>query len=102
DFTADFFTADLRVIWRYAPGSDISFVWKQSIAELASSATGDYFSNLTELMRFPQQNSFSLRLNYFLDYSSLSRHFVKNSTEQKEIPAEPRFPLFHDFLLKTC
>lgn len=81
DFTADFFTADLRVIWRYAPGSDISFVWKQSIAELASSATGDYFSNLTELMRFPQQNSFSLRLNYFLDYSSLSRHFVKNSSE---------------------
>lgn len=73
DFTVDFFNTDLRLIWRYAPGSDISFVWKQSISEQAMLTEGNYFSNLSQLGSFPHQNNFSIRINYFLDYAYFKR-----------------------------
>lgn len=79
DFTVDFFTTDLRIIWRYAPGSDLSFVWKQSINQLEQRALGTYFSNLSQLASFAQSNSFSIRVNYFLDYASIRRSLADRS-----------------------
>lgn len=77
DFTVDFFNTDLRIIWRYAPGSDLSFVWKQAISEVNDRALGNYFTNLADLGTFAQTNSFSIRLNYFLDYASIARQLRK-------------------------
>jgi hypothetical protein len=71
DFTVDFFNIDLRLIWRYAPGSDIILVWKQSISNIDQRAIGSYFNNLGNLGTFPQSNNISLRINYFLDYATV-------------------------------
>lgn len=69
----DAFNIDLVYRWRFAPGSDIFIVWKNSIYSSHEVVSRDYFRNLDGLFRSPQDNSLSLKVIYFLDYASLTR-----------------------------
>ena len=62
------FNVDLQYNWRFAPGSDIIFVWKNQILNNDKEYQRDYFSNLGGLFDSLQTNSFSVRVLYFLDY----------------------------------
>lgn len=61
------------VNWRYAPGSDMSFVWARS----GSIYTSDVINAGTSLSNFfigRLQNVFSVRLNYFIDVNRFRKH----------------------------
>ena len=67
----DAFNIDLIYRWRFAPGSDIFVVWKNSIFSSQDEVAANYFRNLDGLFRAPQDNSISLKVIYFLDYASI-------------------------------
>jgi len=77
DISLNFFNIDMVYRWRFAPGSDLFFIWKNAIndfsndPEFIQEAYVEAFSRLND---FPENNSLSLKLVYFLDYASL----VKN------------------------
>ena len=68
DRNVNIFNLDLQFNWRFAPGSDIIFVWKNQILNSDTQYELDYFGNLEALFSAPQANSFSVRFLYFLDY----------------------------------
>ncbi|MEM6696983.1 MAG: DUF5916 domain-containing protein [Bacteroidota bacterium] len=69
DTSFDAFTIDCIYRWRFAPGSDIFFIWKNSIFDQENSfAQANYFNHLGNLFGKSQTNSFSLKVIYFLDY----------------------------------
>jgi hypothetical protein len=68
------FNIDMIYRWRFAPGSDLYVVWKNSILENQRRADVDYFSNLDGLFNNPQRNILSLKMIYFLDYNSTFRN----------------------------
>lgn len=68
DRNVNIFNVDLQYNWRFAPGSDFIFVWKNQIFNNNKEYQRDYFSNLGGLFDSLQTNSFSVRVLFFLDY----------------------------------
>ena len=62
------FNIDMVYRWRFAPGSDIYFVWKNSIFKESEDIDKTYLYNLKNLLNAPQRNSFSFKIVYYLDY----------------------------------
>ncbi len=71
------FTIDLQFIWYFAPGSELSVVWKNAINTLDNDMNTDYFRNFSHTIRSPQSNSISVRILYCLEYQNLKRIFNK-------------------------
>ena len=70
------FNVDMIYRWRFAPGSDIFLIWKNSISDYSDEEAFiqyDYAKSVNRLGEFPQTNSLSLKIIYFLDYLSLVR-----------------------------
>ncbi len=67
------FTVDMVFTWRFAPGSDLLVVWKQSIFNQDDLIEYDYLYNARNLFGKPQTNSFSFKVIYYLDYLSLKK-----------------------------
>lgn len=72
------FTIDMVYRWVFAPGSELSLVWKNSIFSSDEVVTGTYFDNLEDLVNFPATNSFSLKILYYIDYWETRQRFQKN------------------------
>ncbi|MBC7885422.1 MAG: carbohydrate binding family 9 domain-containing protein [Saprospiraceae bacterium] len=68
DRNVNIFNIDMQYNWRFAPGSDIVIVWKNQIYHNDKKYDRNYFSNLGGLFDAVQENSFSIRVLYFLDY----------------------------------
>lgn len=67
------FNIDMVYNWRFAPGSDLSVVWKNEIY-----SSGDYIysnlgDNLKNMFNSPQTNSLSFKILYYLDYQQLKK-----------------------------
>lgn len=71
DTNYDAFNIDMVYRWRFAPGSDLYIIWKNTIQEFEEHSQENYFRNLDGLIRAPQSNSLSIKLIYFLDYNNL-------------------------------
>jgi hypothetical protein len=71
------FTADLQFIWYFAPGSEISVVWKNIINTWGDQLVHNYLTDLGNTLGAPQSNSFSVRVLYYLDYLNLRKVFTK-------------------------
>ncbi len=68
------FNIDMEYRWRFAPGSDIFFVWKNAITafeDIPERIPSDYNKGISQLSDIPQSNSFSIKIIYFLDYLML-------------------------------
>lgn len=72
------FSADLQLIWYFAPGSEMSVVWKNNIMTLGNRLYRDYFEDLQNTLIAPQTNSFSIRILYYLDFLSIRKVFTKH------------------------
>ena len=61
--------------WWFAPGSEMSVVWKDAIetSQRAADARLPYFDNLQSTLNAPQNNAVSVKVLYYLDYLSLRR-----------------------------
>lgn len=73
DISFHAFNVDLIYRWRFAPGSDISIAWKNSILQNGTPMDRSYYRGLENALNAPQVNNFSIRLLYFIDYLSLKR-----------------------------
>ena len=71
DFSLNFFNIDMVYRWRFAPGSDLFFIWKNAIADDQDVLQTSYRQAVGRLDDFTENNSISLKLVYFLDYASL-------------------------------
>jgi hypothetical protein len=79
NFNVNFFNIDLIYRWRFAPGSDLIFVWKNSIntfdrSLLVEPHTGDRLvDSFINTVTANQTNSFNIKVLYFLDYRSVMK-----------------------------
>ena len=71
----DAFNVDLIYRWRFAPGSDIFFVYKSSITDFDERRSRNYGESFGDLWRdTPRNGSVSLKVVYWLDYARLIKH----------------------------
>ena len=75
DNTYNAFNVDAVYSWWFAPGSQVSVVWKNAGSSYleANEATPLYFDNLSNTINTPHNNSVSVKVLYFLDYLALRR-----------------------------
>ncbi len=73
------FTIDAAYRWVFAPGSELSFVWKNSIFSSDNDVQMNYFQNVENLIQNPATNSFSLKILFYIDYWSLHQKVFKRA-----------------------
>ncbi len=73
DINYNAFNIDLVYTWNFAPGSELSVVWKNSIYNNEQIIRKNYFDNLDNTISSPQTNSFSFKILYYLDYQYLKK-----------------------------
>ena len=61
-------TSDISFNWWFAPGSQMSLVWKNTINNQDDILINHWVDNITESFNLAQQNSLSLKVIYYLDY----------------------------------
>jgi len=72
DINYNSFTLDTQLTWNFAPGSQLSLVWKNAIESLHNQIIPNYFDNARFFFGQPQFNSLSLKILYYLDHRALS------------------------------
>ena len=82
DVNFNAFTIDAGLTWRFAPGSDMTFVWKTAIFDQSNELQANYFNNLEQTFTADQSSNLSLRIVYFLDYVNVRKWF--GSGRQRE------------------
>ncbi|TSA24219.1 MAG: hydrolase, partial [Bacteroidetes bacterium] len=65
DVDFNLFNIDLGFIWDFAPGSQLSFVWKNAINTQDNQIDYKFFRNLGTTLSSPAANSFSIRVLYY-------------------------------------
>jgi len=73
DLTFSAFNIDMIYTWNFAPGSEISLVWKNAIENDEDFLLSGYMNNFKQTLESPQLNSISIKLLYYLDYHSLKK-----------------------------
>ncbi len=69
DFNYNSFNIDMIMRWEFAPGSELAFAWKNAILTYNGGEVVDrYFENFRNTLDSPADNSFSVKLLYYLDY----------------------------------
>ena len=71
---------DLSYRWRFAPGSEATFLYRNQIFNLDELATLGYGDSLNNLFSQPTQHTLSLRITYFIDYNNVKYLFGKKSS----------------------
>lgn len=69
------FTADLNFGWYFAPVSELSVVWKNSILTNDKIMVKNYFDDLSNTINSPQTNGISIRFLYYIDYLYFKKWF---------------------------
>lgn len=67
------FNIDMQYNWRFAPGSDISIVWKNAIYCFGDVVFNNFSDNLDYMFSSPQSNSISMKILYYLDYQNVKK-----------------------------
>ena len=65
---------DLNFEWWFAPGSNLTFLYRNQIFNQDSFSYLDYDQRLSNIFELPIQHQISLRVNYFIDYNRLKRN----------------------------
>jgi hypothetical protein len=79
DINFNQFNIDFSYIWNFAPGSQLSLVWKNAIATFANAIEYNFFDNISQTIGSPASNSFSIRFLYYLD----ALYFKKKNTKNR-------------------
>ena len=67
------FNVDLVFRWIFAPGSELTIAWKNSILDSRNKVMENYFDNLSKTWKSDQTNSFSVKILYYIDYNNLRK-----------------------------
>ncbi len=71
---------DLSYTWQIAPGSFVTGLYRNQLFNRDNNSEDDYFESIDTLFNEPIQHTFSLRLQYFLDYNNLKSVFTRNKS----------------------
>jgi hypothetical protein len=86
NFNFNIFNLDLVYEWRFAPGSILNIVYKNSLSDETSVVGHNFSSNMNRIMRDPQASTVSIKVLYFLDYlkvhGRIGRKFHKTTAEK--------------------
>lgn len=74
---------DLRFSWWFAPGSQLSLLYRNAIEGYDQVSEVSFRDNFDYLFDQPQLNSFSIRISYFLDYNRM-KNWLKKKPENAE------------------
>ena len=78
DINFNAFNVDLIYTWQFAPGSELSLVWKNAILDFTEGKVIDnYFTNVKHTLDADQLNSLSLKILYYLDYQEIKSTLKK-------------------------
>jgi hypothetical protein len=77
------YTIDLIFTWIFTPGSELNLVWKNDISAFDNSVPGSLSEDLQYTLGLPQNNSFSLKLIWFLDYHAVSHRLSRGFQQDK-------------------
>lgn len=78
DFSYNNWNIDLSWNYWFAPGSQLSLLYRHSIDSYTGQYNNDFFQNIDQLFSQPQTHIFSLRVSYFLDYNMVKNSFKKS------------------------
>jgi hypothetical protein len=73
DFNFNTFNIDLIFNWEFAPGSNLSLVWKNAILTDENEIIDNFLENFRQSLQAEQLNQISLKILYYLDYSTFLR-----------------------------
>jgi len=76
DFNFNSLLFEVFLNWQFAPGSHLSFVWKNSLLEENNIIVDNYFNNFSNTLNYPQLNTWSLKVLYYIDYQKVKKIFV--------------------------
>jgi len=77
NFNFNSFLVDLVFNWEFAPGSNLTVVWKNSIVDEQYYVVESYWENLSDVFEKPQTNLLSLKFIYYLDYHTVMSKLKK-------------------------
>jgi hypothetical protein len=66
------FTIDMVFTWIFTPGSELSLVWKNNITDFNNNVGVSLPSDVQYTLALPPDNSYSLKIIWFVDYHALS------------------------------
>ncbi len=73
DFNFNAFNIDMVLRWVFAPGSEMTLGWKNSIFATGDQFIDDYGENVNVVWNSPQVNTVSFRILYYIDYNNLRK-----------------------------
>jgi hypothetical protein len=73
DLNYNAFNIDMVYTWRFAPGSEMTLVWKNALYDSSSEIIHSYSENIQNMFDSPMLNSLSIKILYYLDYQSLRK-----------------------------
>ena len=84
DTTYNTWNVDLRFSWWFAPGSQVTVLYRNAIESYVNTSNQDFSENFNTLFDQPQLNSLSVRVSYYLNYNRMKNWFSlkakKNNT----------------------
>lgn len=70
---------DLRYSWQFAPGSQLTALYRNSLFNFDNMSRAKYFDSLGTLLDQPIEHIFSLKVIYYIDYNNIKNAFRKKS-----------------------
>ncbi len=78
DFNFNALNVDMVFLWNFAPGSEMTLVWKNAIQHSDQGQANDIIDNINNTLDSPMINSLSVKVLYYLDYQSIKARLSKN------------------------
>ncbi len=73
NFNYNAFNIDFVCSWQFAPGSNLSLVWKKEITNDSNIIINNFKRNFSNTFDQPQWNTFSIKAIYYIDYQYLKK-----------------------------
>ncbi|MBK7096644.1 MAG: carbohydrate binding family 9 domain-containing protein [Saprospiraceae bacterium] len=75
NFSYNNWNIDLSWNYWFAPGSQLTFLYRHSIDSFEGKYNSNLYRNIDNLLSQPQSHTVSLRLSYFLDYNTVKKGY---------------------------
>ena len=79
DINFNSWNLDLSYSWQFAPGSQLTALYRNSIFNFSNASQDHYFESLDKLFDENMRNTFSLKMVYFIDYNAIKNILKKKS-----------------------
>ncbi len=71
DINFNIWNLDLSYIWEFAPGSQLTLLYRNNISNIDNLSLLDYKTNVDNLFNEPQKHSFIVKMTYYIDYNTV-------------------------------